>query len=257
VTGMTVSTAKAQLANAGLTARIGSSEHSDSVPAGDVLATDPASGAGVKHGQVITLITSLGPVLATVPNVTGQPLAAADQSIKQAGLTPASPTYETSSTVATGLVIATNPAAYTNWPKDKPVGVVVSSGPPLPDFVGIPFSQAQGEAGSVGVTLQQETVAKSNLPAGTVIKQSPAANTAIRSGEVVVVWVSPGPPEVAVPDVQGLTQQQATSELKAAGFQVQVNDQFGGVAGKKVSSYSPTGEAPKGSTITINIGFNF
>jgi len=257
VTGMTVSSAKAELANAGLTARIGSSEHSNSVAAGDVLATDPASGSGVKHGQVITLITSLGPVLSNVPNVTGQPLATAEQDLKQAGLAAASPTYETSSTVATGLVIATNPPAYTNWPKDRPVGVVVSSGPPLPDFVGIPFSQAQGEAASVGVTLQQETVANSNLPAGTVIKQSPVPSTAIRSGEVVVVWVSPGPPEVAVPDVQGLTQQQATSELQAAGFQVSVNNQLGGLAGNKVSSYSPTGQAPKGSTITINVGFNF
>jgi eukaryotic-like serine/threonine-protein kinase len=256
VTNMTVSNAKAELANAGLTARIGSSQHSNTVPAGDVLATVPVSGSGVKHGQVITLITSLGPVLSNVPNVTGQPLATAEQNLKAAGLTAASPTYETSSTVQTGLVIATNPPAYTNWPKDKPVGVVVSSGPPLPDFVGLPFSQAQGEAASVGVTLQQETVAKSNLPAGTVIKQSPVPSTAIRSGEVVVVWVSPGPPEVAVPDVQGLSQQQATQELQAAGFQVSVNNTFGGILGNKVTSYSPTGQAPKGSTITINIGIN-
>jgi eukaryotic-like serine/threonine-protein kinase len=256
VTDMTVASAKADLANAGLTARIGSSEHSNTVPAGDVVATVPASGSDVKHGQVVTLITSLGPVLAAVPNVTGQPLASALQGLKQAGLTPAPPTYETSSTVAAGIVIATTPAAYTNWPKDKPVGVVVSSGPPLPDFVGIPFTQAEGEAASVGVTLQEEILAKSNLPAGTVVRQSPVSSTAIRSGEVVVVWVSPGPPEVAVPNVQGLTQQQATQELRAAGFQVDVNDPFDGIAGNRVTAYSPTGQAPKGSTITINIGFN-
>ncbi len=256
VTDMTVTSAKAELANAGLTARIGRSQHSDSVPAGDVITTVPGSGSNVKHGQVVTLITSLGPVLANVPNVTGQPVANAQQALEQAGLKPASPTYETSSTVPVGIVIATIPVAYTNWPKYKPVGLVVSSGPPLPDFIGLPFAQAQGEAASVGVTLDLETAASSNLPAGTVIRQSPAANTALRSGEVVVVWVSPGPPEVAVPDVQGLTQQQATSELKAAGFQVAVNDTFGGAAGSTVSSYSPTGDAPKGSTITINIGFN-
>jgi eukaryotic-like serine/threonine-protein kinase len=256
VTGMTVSAAKADLANAGLTARTGSSEHSNTVAAGDVLATVPASGSNVKHGQVITIITSLGPVLATVPNVTGQPIANAQQGLEQAGLTPAPPTYETSSTVAAGIVIATNPVAYTNWPKDKPVGLIVSSGPPLPDFVGVPFTQAQGEAGSVGVTLQPETAAKSNLPAGTVIRQSPAPNTAIRSGEVVVVWVSPGPPEVAVPNVDGMSQQQAVQELHAAGFQVSVNNTFGGILGSTVTSYSPTGEAPKGSTITINIGIN-
>jgi eukaryotic-like serine/threonine-protein kinase len=256
VTGMTVAAAKADLANAGLTTRIGSSAHSNTVAAGDVLVTVPGSGSNVKHGQVITIITSLGPVLASVPNVTGQPVANAQQALQQAGLTPAAPTYETSSTVAAGIVIATNPVAYTNWPKDKPVGLIVSAGPPLPDFVGVPFTQAEGEAGSVGVTLQPETAAKSSLPAGTVIRQSPAPSTAIRSGEVVVVWVSPGPPEVAVPDVDGLSQQQATQELHAAGFQVFVQNAFDGILGNSVTSYSPTGEAPKGSTITINIGVN-
>ncbi len=256
VTGMTVSAAKADLASTGLTARLGSSRHSDTVAAGDVLATVPASGSNVKHGQVITIIISLGPELATVPNVTGQTLASAQQGLEQAGLTPAPPTYETSSAVAPGIVIATDPVAYTNWPKDKPVGLIVSSGPPLPDFVGVPLTQAEGEAGSVGVTLQPERAATSNLPAGTVIRQSPAPNTAMRPGEVVVVWFSPGPPEVAVPDVDGLSQQQAVQELHAAGFQVSVNNTFGGIAGSGVTSYSPTGEAPKGSTITINIGFN-
>jgi eukaryotic-like serine/threonine-protein kinase len=256
VAGMTVSIAKADLANAGLTARVGPAQHSDTVPAGDVIATDPASGSHVRHGQAVTLITSLGPVLVSVPDVTGQQLAAADQTLRQAGLTPAAPTYETSGTVGAGLVIATTPVAYTNWPKDKPVAVMVSDGPPLQSFTGLPFAQAQGEAASVGVTLQSEQGAKSNLPAGTVLRQSPAAGTPVRSGEVVTVWVSPGPPEVAVPNVDGLPQQQATQELQAAGFQVSVDNTFGGGLGNKVTGYSPSGEAPKGSVITISIGFN-
>ncbi len=256
VTDMTVSTARADLVNAGLTARVGRSEHSNTVPAGDVITSVPASGSGVKHGQVITLITSLGPVLATVPNVTGQSLASAEQALKRAGLMPASPTGETSSTVPAGIVIATAPVAGTNWPKYKPVGIVVSSGPPLPSFVGLPLTQAEGEAGSVGVTLDPVTASTSNLPAGTVVRQSPAPSTAITPGEVVVVWISPGPPEVPVPDVQGLPEPQAAAELKAAGFQVSVSDPLDGIAGSTVSSYSPTGEAPKGSTITINIGLS-
>jgi eukaryotic-like serine/threonine-protein kinase len=256
VTDMTVSAARADLANAGLSARVGGSEHSNTVRAGDVISTIPASGSGVKHGQVITLITSLGPVLATVPNVTGQSLQSAEQALKQAGLTPASPTAETSPTVPAGIVIATTPVADTNWPKDKPVGIVVSSGPPLPSFVGLLLTQAEGEAGSAGVTLDPVTAAKSDLPVGTVIRQSPAPSTAIKSGEVVVVWISPGPPEVPVPDVQGLPEQQAITELKAAGFQVSVDNPLDGIAGSKVSSYSPTGQAPKGSTITIDIGLS-
>jgi beta-lactam-binding protein with PASTA domain/tRNA A-37 threonylcarbamoyl transferase component Bud32 len=257
VAGMTVTTARSDLANAGLTVRVGTARHSDTVPAGAVIGTDPAAGFHVRHGSLITLIPSIGPVEATVPNVTGQPLATAQQALKAAGLTPASPTSEPSSTVAAGVVIATNPVAGQNWPVDKPVSVVVSAGPPLPTFVGMPFSAAQGAAASVGVTLQQETVSSSTQPAGTVLRQSPTAFSAITAGEVVIVWVSPGPPEVPVPDVQGMTQRQAIKALQAAGFQVQVNGGFGGGGGlgNQVTSYSPTGQAPQGSTITINVGF--
>jgi beta-lactam-binding protein with PASTA domain len=52
--------------------------------------------------------------------------------------------------------------------------------------------------------------------------------------------------------VIGMSVQQATQALQAAGFQVQVNSftRFG-----KVFAFSPVGEAPRGSTITIDSGF--
>jgi beta-lactam-binding protein with PASTA domain/tRNA A-37 threonylcarbamoyl transferase component Bud32 len=257
VVDMAVGTARADLVNAGLSVKLGTAQHSDTVQAGYVIATNPSVGAHVKHGDVITLFPSLGPVEASVPNVTGQPLAAADQALQAAGFKPASPTYEQSATVPQGVVIATMPVAAQEWPKDKPVGIVVSAGPPLPSFVDMPFPEAEGEAGAVGVTLQQEPTSASSLPAGTVVKQSPAAGSAIKPGEVVVVYVSAGPPEVPVPDVDGMTQDKAMKALTDAGFQVTVNNTFSGHAGNRVTSYAPTGEAPQGSTITINIGLNF
>ncbi len=68
----------------------------------------------------------------------------------------------------------------------------------------------------------------------------------------MTVYVSPGPPEVNVPDVQGLNVNQAEQELTAAGFSVTENQL---TPGHKVISYSPTGQAPKGSNITITVGF--
>lgn len=55
-----------------------------------------------------------------------------------------------------------------------------------------------------------------------------------------------------VPDVQGLNVNQAEHELNSAGFAVTVNQL---TPGHKVISYSPTGQAPKGSTITLIVGF--
>jgi beta-lactam-binding protein with PASTA domain len=49
-----------------------------------------------------------------------------------------------------------------------------------------------------------------------------------------------------------MSTQQATQLLQQAGFQVQVNT-YGPF--DKVFDFSPTGQAPRGSTITIDVGY--
>jgi eukaryotic-like serine/threonine-protein kinase len=252
VTRLSVTAATGQLKSAGLVPVLGKAEHSDTVPKGDVISTDPGSGARVTHGARVTLVSSLGPVLISVPNVTGQPLAQAEHNLKAAGLTAASPTYQTSSSIAEGVVIATTPVAYTQWPDNKPVQIVVSQGPPLPNFVGMQLAQAQAEAQQSGYAIQFVMVNNSTQPANTIISQSPAPGSPITQGEVVSVKVSQGPPNVPVPDVTGLSAHDAVKVLTKAGFQV--NIQGGTFGGNTVTSYQPQGEAPEGSTITIIIG---
>jgi eukaryotic-like serine/threonine-protein kinase len=252
VAGMSVSAARAELTGAGLVVLSGPARHSNSVAKGEVISTDPASGASIRHGGKVTVFPSLGPILITVPPVTGQPVAAADAALKTAGLIPAPATKQASASIPSGVVIATNPVAGTPWPKDKPVQVVVSAGPPLPDFVGAMLSQAQQEAASGGYSIDPVTQPNASQPAGTIVRQSPVAGSPIYPNEVVTVYVSPGPPMVNVPDVTGLNVNQAEQELTSAGFSVTENQL---TPGHKVISYSPTGQAPKGSNITINVGF--
>jgi eukaryotic-like serine/threonine-protein kinase len=252
VAGMTTSTARADLSNAGLVVVYGPARHSNTVHAGDIISTDPAAGARITHGGKVTLFSSLGPVLVSVPPVTGQPLTQADHALKAAGLIPAQPTYQASGNIPYGVVISTNPTAYTRWPKDKPVQVVVSAGAPLPNFVGQQIGVAQAAASAGGFSINQVTVDQSTQPPGTILRQSPAANTPVTSGEVVTVWVSNGPAQVQVPDVTGMNVNQAQQVLTAAGFNVTVN-QFG--PGHRVITYSPSGMAPQGSTITLTVGF--
>jgi beta-lactam-binding protein with PASTA domain len=185
-----------------------------------------------------------------MPNVTGQTVSAAEQILHAAGLSYGNPVDQPSS-IQAGLVISTNPVAYAQWPKDKPVQLVVSAGPPLPSFVGQPLAAAQAAAQQGGYNIAPQTVPKSLQPATTVLRQSPAAGTPIAPGEVVTVWVSPGPPLVNVPDVRGMTAHDAKQALEAAGFQVQ---EAGGHFGDKVTNYSPQGQQPQGTMITIMIG---
>jgi eukaryotic-like serine/threonine-protein kinase len=250
VANMTVSTARGDLSNAGLVVIVGTARHSNGVQAGQVISSDPAAGTHISHGGTVTIIPSLGPIEVTVPSVTGQLLAQADQSLKSAGLKPGKPSYQVSTSIPAGVVLSTSPVAGQQWPKDKPVELVVSSGQPLPSFVGQQVSAAQGAAAAEGYSINPVS-ASSSQPANTIVRQSPAAGTPITHGEVVTVYVSTGPPQVNIPNVDGLNINQAESELTQAGFQVTVN-QLG--PGNTVGSYSPTGQAAKGSTITINIG---
>jgi beta-lactam-binding protein with PASTA domain len=251
VSAMAAPTARTELQNLGFTVRTGQSQHNNVVAKGDVIKTDPAVGASAKRGAVVTMFVSTGPVMIDVPQVTGLTKAAAQSGLRKAGLTPGPVSYAASSTIGAGVVISTNPVFGTPWPQDKPVGLTVSAGPPLPNFVGQQFQAAQGQAQSGGYQLQEQANTNSNQPAGTITGQQPAAGTPISQGEVVTVQVSTGPPAVAIPNVQGLNVQQATAALQAAGFQVQVNQGIGG----QVSSTTPSGQAPKGSTVIINVGF--
>ncbi len=253
VAGLTSAAAASELHGLGFTVRLGRSEYS-SVPKGEVITTTPASGTKVTGGSAVTLVTSRGPRIIQMPNVTGMSLSDARRTIIAAHLTPGKVHRDVSGTVQAGDVITTYPAAFTQWPQDKPVELTVSAGPGLPDFVGQNVRFAQSAAALGGYRIQP-VQAKSNEPAGTITRQSPQANTPIRRGEVVTVRVSKGPPTANVPDVKGLPLQEAIEAMKHAGFQVTVNQEG---PGDKVGSYSPTGSAPKGFTITLNVGiFSF
>jgi beta-lactam-binding protein with PASTA domain len=252
VTKDPVAAARAALDDAGLAVVVGTPRYSNSVPKGDVIGTDPGPGARLTHGAQVTLIPSLGPVLVTVPNVTGQTVAAADQALRNAGLIPATATQQTSSTIQAGIVIATNPVAYQPWPKNKPVQVIESAGPPLPSFIGEQLPQAQQQAQQGGYAIAPVNVTSSTEPPNTIVGQSPQPGSPITPGEVVTVKVSQGGATVPIPNVDGLREHQAEQELAQAGFQVSVQ---GGGFGGTVTSYSPTGQAPQGSTITIVVAF--
>ena len=251
--GMAAGTARTELGNLGFDVRTGHGQHND-LPAGSVISTSPADGARLKDGSTVTLILSLGPVQVHMPPVTGMALASAEAALHSAGLTAGTIRQATSTTVPAGTVISTRPTAGATWPQDKPVTLTVSAGQPLPDFKGQTQDAANSAAAAGGYTINPVPALKSNLPAGTIVRQSPRPGSAISQGEVVTVYVSQGPPDVAIPDVTGQDAHQAVKVLEEAGFNVQVN-KVG--PGDRVITEGPTGSAPKGTTITLTVGFTF
>ena len=252
VTRLTVTTARSELRGMGFTVKTGAPRLDNRLAKGEVIATQPAAGARVHRGSTVELIPSAGPRMIGVPQVTGQSLADAQATLRHAGLTPGQVASQVSATIPAGIVISTSPAAGASQPQPDPVKITVSAGPPLPNFVGQQQSAAQAWTGANGVSLNVQPAPNSDQPQGTITRQSPAPNTPVSKGEVITVYVSPGPPNVAIPNVDGEGVLHAYHRLRALGFQV--TTQQAGPFGKTVFNYSPSGQAPKGSTITIYYG---
>jgi eukaryotic-like serine/threonine-protein kinase len=251
VTGVSAATALADLRDVGLTPGTSTTVLSNSVAKGLVIKTIPANGSRIARGGKVSLVVSAGPHMIGMPQVTGLALTAAQAAIKHAGLVPGKVKTVTSATIAAGIVISTDPAAGTSWPQPKPVSIVLSAGPPLPSFVGQDKSVAEQWAAANGVKLNEVPAAHSDQPVNMVVKQSAPPGSAFTNGEVITITISPGPPMVNIPNVDGLRIPKATSILRRLGFVVQLNPVGPFNA---VFDYNPKGTAPKGSTITLTTG---
>jgi len=248
VAGDPVSMATAALTADGFSVKKDAQVHSNTVKQGIVIGTSPAG--RVSKGTHIALLVSSGPFTSVVPDVQNDSLAAAQAALQGRHL--ASTIQKVASNSPMGTVTGTNPVAGTSWPQTKTVAIQVADGPPLPSFVGENVQAAQQWAQQNGVTLNQQPDNNSQQTAGTVTGQQPAAGASFQQGQTITVTVSAGPQEVNVPSPDGLSTQQATQLLQQAGFQVQVN-KYGPF--DKVFDYSPTGQAPRGSTITLYVGY--
>ena len=248
VAGYSVTQATAALTTDGFTVKRDTQVHSNTVPKGTVTGTSPAG--RTSKGAPVAILVSAGPFTSTVPTVANDKLAAAQAALQRVHLTYTAQQVGSDSPV--GTVTGTNPPAGTSWPQTKTVTILVSAGPLVPEFVGQNVQAAAQWASQHGATLKQQPDNNSQQPSGTVTSQQPAAGTILPPGETITAGVSTGPQLVNVPNPTGLSVQQATQQLQAAGFQVQVNT-YGFL--DKVFDYSPAGQAPRGSTITLDVGF--
>jgi serine/threonine-protein kinase len=254
VLGQTQAQAVSTLGGAGLQGRF-TQAFSETVPAGQVIGTDPGVGQKVQKSDGVKVTVSKGPERIAVPDLTGKPLDQARSQLTAARLTPGTSTEDFSATVPQGSVISTSPAAGQPLPVNAPVALVVSKGAapvPVPDTAGKPVDQAQSLLTGAGfkVALATDQVFSDTVPAGAVAAQDLTGTAA--PGSTVTLTLSKGPQPVPVPSVTGMSESDATKALAAAGFKVKSTGlNFFGLG--SVSSQSPQAgqPAPRGSTVTI------
>ncbi|HXI29238.1 MAG TPA: PASTA domain-containing protein, partial [Vicinamibacterales bacterium] len=244
VVGLTQAAATTAITNANLIVGTVATQSSTTVPSGSVISQNPTSGTQAVVGSAVNLVVSSGPPQVAVPNVVGLTQAAATTAIVNANLVLGTVTTQSSTTVPSGSVISQNPTSGTQVATGSAVNLVVSSGPPqvaVPNVVGL--TQAAATTAITNANLIVGTVttqSSTTVPSGSVISQNPTSGTQAVVGSAVNLVVSSGPPQVAVPNVVGLTQAAATTAITNANL----------IVGTVTTQSSTT--VPSGSVISQN-----
>ncbi|WP_229847154.1 Stk1 family PASTA domain-containing Ser/Thr kinase [Kitasatospora griseola] len=192
-------------------------------------------------------------VYATVPSVLGQSRQQAVTVLDKQGLHGAF-SEQFSESVQAGQVISTDPGVGAKVRKSDAVKVVVSRGPervPVPQVTSRPLAEASKALTDARLTAGTTTEQFSDsVPKGAVISTDPAAGTALAPNSPVALTVSKG--MHPVPDVSGMSRDDAAKALQDAGFTPQI---AGLLPFGKVTEQSPAAGTPRpqGSTVTITI----
>jgi len=255
--GQPETTAAGLVREAGLDPVVAEEQFSEQVPDGTVISADPDGGRLIR-GSEVEMVVSKGPERFTVPaGLVGRPLAEVQDALADQP-TPLVPASGFSDTVPAGSVISFDPPAGTPLEREQSVTVVVSSGhapEEVPDVVGQSPQAATTNLQERGFVVQRDEGRSNDVPAGAVMAVSPAPGGDPQPyGSTVTITVSLGVPQVTVPDVRNMSEQEAVAALAAVGL-VAESETF--IDGERVFQQSPrAGEVvDQGSTVRILISF--
>ncbi|MEW2059445.1 Stk1 family PASTA domain-containing Ser/Thr kinase [Streptomyces sp. NPDC007002] len=195
-----------------------------------------------------------------VPSLLGQTQQAAEQRLADAGLGLKGVDRVFSDTVERGEVVSSAPAPGDRIRGNGSVRLVVSRGPEIvrvPDVAGASLADARRTLKKVGLVPGMVTREFSeDVARGEVIGTDPRAGTDRRPDTAVALVVSKGAP-VDVPDVTGLSAEDATAELEAEGLKAEVlpGRVHSPEAAGEVTEQSPGEgtEAAEGDTIQLTL----
>jgi serine/threonine-protein kinase len=222
-----------------------------------VITQDPEANTEAEEGSEVTITIGAGPETATVPDVVGMTVDEASQALIAAGFVP-SQQAEENPDVEPGLVIRTDPAANAEAAVDSTVTIFYSAGPdtlPVPNVAGQSENDARNNLAAAGFTgnIQAQQEASDTVPEGQVIRTDPGGGAQAPANATITLFVSSGPGQVGVPNVVGISEQNARSQLQ--GFDVDVIDQDTNNAGQDgiVASQNPPpgAQVDQGSTVTL------
>ena len=207
----------------------------------------------------------------TVPSVIGYGEERARATLERKGLKVKVEEQETERVSDKGHVLSTEPAADESV---GPGGTVTQETQDAPNLVGLSKTDAANAIMQTNFFVQDDVMYaySSTVPAGTVISQAPQAGSERIRGTAIDLIVSDGPNPagtdgdhasesdkntVTIPDVEGMTYQNAVTLLRGMGLKsARGKDVLDyGIPAGMVSSVSPAvgDEAEVGSTVTVYV----
>lgn len=164
--------------------------------------------------------TATVPPKRAVPALTGLAAADARAALEKLGFKYREVEGRFDEQVPAGNVVSQNPPQNAEVENGSTVEVALSRGTRrvrLPSVVGTPAGAASEQLQALGLTVKVQEEFNANVPAGTVMVQEPKAGETVDRGTAVSLNVSKGPEVVKVPNVVGLSEEEAKRRILATG----------------------------------------
>ena len=262
VKGMSYSEAKEVLEAKGL--KIEKADEpiaSQKIEKGKIVSQTPSKNSKVKKGRTVRVILSAGNTELKVPDLKGLSYKEAKTLLSEMGLQISKGDEVDSDSVTEGLIASQYPSAKTKVDKGDIITVNISRGKKdavIPKLVGTTFtseSDVSDILSKYGYKLGKVSYEESYETPGTIIKQSPDAGTTAEKKTTVDIVISKAKSKATVPNLNGMTYDQAESALQSLGFsvgRVTEEENNGFTAGTVFKQYpAANSEYQTGSTVDI------